>query len=196
MKNVEIERKWILKRGPVNHPTFRDLVYLTKSVYVSVYPYLRAQKRTLESSEDQPSECKITLKSGSGLVRGEFETEVSEEFYDAVAAEACRIAPNGSEIVKVVEHYYTEHLGRPHRLDVCYVDSFNGGSDLDGFIYAESEFDTREEAMTYAFPFDECDAVEVTGSQYWAMNNYWARTRYRGRTNTPITQNERGFSHE
>ena len=171
---MEIERKWIVKKLPNATP---DRMAIGYQSYLSVNPYIRVRKK-LKLMFGEPSgepSCFITVKGTGTLSRIEVEVPItSEQYYDIIAA-----AGVGDPIVKK-NHYYMTDLSDPEdegiRVDIVDEDKPYG------FMYAEKEFASVEEARAFEFPFPECEAVDVTDDPRWKMNNYWARTRSGGRT--------------
>lgn len=149
---MEIERKWLLKKIPTKYKEVKHS--WIEQFYVSIEPEVRLRKN-LNSNVPY----RITVKGNGTLSREEFESPISQEFYNKVKA-FIGMPP-------IQKDYYVFNCeGYP--LCVSTVD--NGA-----FIYAEIEFESEEQARNYILPID--DAIEVTDNPEYKMKNYWIRSR-------------------
>ena len=167
---MEIERKFLVKRLPNVKP---DRIGIGYQTYLSIDPYIRVRK-FLKLVGDEPagdSSCYITVKGTGSLSRIEVEIPItSEQYYDILAA--ANSVEAGRAITKKNHHYLTAGPAD----EGLRIDIVDEGKPY-GFMYAEKEFATEEEAAAYVFPFPECEPVDVTDDPQWKMNNYWKRTR-------------------
>lgn len=140
MPGVEIERKWLVAEAPpqaLAAPSERiEQGYLTIG---SDGGETRVRRRG--------DRCYLTTKSGSGMVRGEHETELSEAQFEALWP-----ATEGARLVKR-RHLLDADGGVRIEVDV-YEDA------LSGLVVAEVEFDDPADAARFAAP--DWFGLEVT----------------------------------
>lgn len=169
--NIEIERKWLLKRLPDVPPARISFGY---QFYLSVDPVIRAHRY---EHPDGSATHFITVKGGGTISRAEFEIPISEQDYNGIISEIT----HGQEPIRKEYHVYSldgycdmkilAKMDEQLRIDV--VDRGTPNE----FIYAEVEFKTVDDARAFEFPFPECEAVDVTDDPRWKMSSYWERTR-------------------
>lgn len=133
MPGVEIERKWLVIEPPpevLSAPSERiEQGYLTIG---SDGDETRVRRRG--------ARCYLTVKSGSGLVRGEYEIELSEAQYEALWP-----ATAGARLVK------RRHILRADDGHTIEVDIYEGA--LSGLTVAEVEFDDPWGATSFITPY-------------------------------------------
>lgn len=150
---MEIERKWEICGFPQELPLLESV--LMRQGYLVTEPVVRIR------SEERAGECRyiLCIKGQGTLVREEIETPISRETFERIA----RMLP----APLICKEYRAYRLPDGHRLEVSLVD----GQEPDGFFYAEVEFDTEEEAHTFAAPsFLGKELTELPGS---SMSAYW-----------------------
>lgn len=161
----EIERKWLVKGIPDNNFIYHGTVH---QAYLQIAPTeIRIRERYPWAS---PSEVnyKLSIKTNGTLVRDEFETDVSEEFYNELL-EHIGLKP----IEKDYYIFMNPHVLHPgeEKLTVEF-------SHVDGdWWYAEVEFPSVEMANSYIFPWADLVEKEVTDEYKYKMKNYWEWTR-------------------
>ena len=163
MKNMEIERQFLLKQLPDLQPVEHASVY---QGYISINPEIRIRSYEVLVGENKGKKnYKLTIKSDGDLSRKEIETFLDEEFFNK-AAEFI-----GLPLIHK-SYYIFEHDG--HMLECSVVDTGRPTT----FTYGEVEFATEEDAKAFTWPFE--GAIEVTYNPEWKMKNYWHRTRIYG----------------
>lgn len=164
---MEIERKFLLTSMPPIEPTVHITVH---QAYISTNPEVRVNHRHFLSGENKGLDCyKLTVKGNGDLAREEFETTISEEFFN--------------EVIKFIGKPpickdYRKYCCGGHILECSVVDP---GTENE-FMYGEVEFQSKEAAIAYEWPFD--GATDVTFDPSYKMKNYWERTRLNQYTNT------------
>lgn len=154
---MEIERKFLIKELPNIEPVKHTRIY---SGYISIEPEVRIRSSQVIAGEDEGHvDYLLTIKGNGDLVREEIETYVTKEFFEKV-----RDFINKPLIEKDFRKYYVDG----HVVECNIVD---GGH----FMYGEVEFNTKEEAKAFKWPFGE--AEDVTYNKFYKMKNYWSRTR-------------------
>lgn len=154
MKNVEIERKWMVRGWPNN----LELLYTEKmrQGYISTSPTVRIR--------DEDSKYILCFKSKGKLSRKEIEMEISKDKFDELEDLI------GLPLIDKVRKTYL--LSDGHHLEVNFVD--------EKFYYAEVEFSNEEEALAFN-PQDVnlADYLndEVTYQKGQSMAAYWIETR-------------------
>ena len=154
MKNVEIERKWMVRGWPNNF----ELLYVEKmrQGYISTSPTVRIR--------DEDSKYILCFKSKGKLSRKEIEMEISKDKFDELEDLI------GLPLIDKVRKTYL--LSDGHHLEVNFVD--------EKFYYAEVEFSNEEEALAFN-PQDVnlADYLndEVTYQKGQSMAAYWIETR-------------------
>lgn len=154
MKNVEIERKWMVRGWPNN----LELLYVEKmrQGYISTSPTVRIR--------DEDSKYILCFKSKGKLSRKEIEMEIPKDKFDELEDLI------GLPLIDKVRKTYL--LSDGHHLEVNFVD--------EKFYYAEVEFSNEEEALSFN-PSDVnlADYLddEVTYQNGQSMAAYWIETR-------------------
>ena len=168
--NIEIEKKWLLKRMPACVPLGTSEGFQS---YPSVDPAIRVGRKVCHDT----SEYYLTLKGKGSISRAEFELPISKEDYDNI----CHELLFGMKPIHKENHYYSldsfcdsNILADPD--EQLRIDVVDRGATSE-FIYAEVEFKSVDDARAFEFPFPECEAVDVTDNPKWKMSNYWERTR-------------------
>lgn len=132
MPGSEIERKWLVDEAPaeaLNAPSERiEQGYLTIG---SAGGETRVRRRG--------ERCYLTVKSGTGLERSEYEIELSEAQFEALWP-----ATDGARLVK------RRHIIRAYGHTIEF-DVYEGG--LSGLMVAEVEFDDPWGATAFVAPF-------------------------------------------
>ena len=166
----EVERKWLVNGKP-NLPILEEHVvhqaYLYADDNIEVRLVIRFDADTYNTMQPHINRRKLTIKMGNGLVRREAEIVLTEE----QCADLVRHV-QGKFITKLFTIY---DLGGGHTWEQSSVDP----NEECGFMYAEKEFGSKEEADAYVVP-TECREIiccEVTGEETYQMKNYWRRTR-------------------
>lgn len=154
MKNVEIERKWMVKGWPNN----LELLYTEKmrQGYISTSPTVRIR--------DEDSKYILCFKSKGKLSRKEIEMEIPKDKFDELEDLI------GLPLIDKVRKTYL--LSDGHHLEVNLVD--------EKFYYAEVEFSNEEEALSFnPQDVDLADYLndEVTYQKGQSMAAYWIETR-------------------
>jgi len=175
--NIEIERKWLLKRLPDIQPNRRSEGYQS---YLSVDPAIRVRMKIQASKDGDPlegfgdtTEYYLTVKGKGSISRAEFEFPISEKDYNGIIHE---VLFGMKPIHK--ENYYYDLNGYcdPSILadtdEQLRIDVVDRGTATE-FIYAEVEFKSVEDSRTFEFPFTDCGAVEVTGDPALQMASVW-----------------------
>ena len=158
MKNIEIERKWMVKGWPNN----LELLYVEKmrQGYISTSPTVRIR--------DEDSKYILCFKSKGKLSRKEIEMEIQKDKFDELEDLI------GLPLIDKVRKTYL--LSDGHHLEVNLVDK---GTSTE-FYYAEVEFSNEEEALAFN-PNDVglADYLddEVTYQKGQSMAAYWIETR-------------------
>lgn len=172
---MEIERKWLLNSLPKNL-TFWDQYTTIEQAYLTIEKFsdvitkeVRVRKKTTADGE---TDYKLAYKIGSGLVRGEIETPITEDFWKECT----------KNVIPIRKKYYTETCKCPHYKDDDLTQTFTVEfSEVDGgeFYYAEVEFNSVEEANHFQFPYPSLVIKEATNDDSVRMANYWIKTAYR-----------------
>lgn len=155
---MEIERKWILSSLPSN--IFPDGSYIIHQFYLSLNPEVRLRSCKALVDEIVKHPYRLAIKSEGTLERQEIQCDVYEDFFYE-ALDFIGLKP----IKKEYFIFYTKGF----KVEVSNVEN--------SFIYAEVEFKSKEEAMSYNFPWPGLVVKEVTDDPSWKMKNYWKRTR-------------------
>ena len=132
---MEIERQFLVDIIPALPDTFDSIL----QGYVSLFPEIRI--RSVRPSEG-PEKFYLTVKRGEGLVRDEWETEISSREF--------------SHLVECLEKSTWFIEKRRYRLPLSdgHVAEYHRHSGhLKGFDYVEVEFDSKEEAEAFEPPY-------------------------------------------
>lgn len=172
---MEIERKWLLNSLPKNL-TFWDQYTTIEQAYLTIEKFsdvitkeVRVRKKT---TADGKTDYKLAYKIGSGLVREEIETPITEDFWKECI----------KHVIPIRKKYYIETCKCPHYKDDDLIQTFTVEfSEVDGgeFYYAEVEFDSIEDANYFNFPYSSLVIREATDDDSVRMANYWIKTAYR-----------------
>lgn len=172
---MEIERKWLLNSLPKNL-TFWDQYTTIEQAYLTIEKFsdvitkeVRVRKKTTADGE---TDYKLAYKIGSGLVREEIETPITEDFWKECT----------KHVIPIRKKYYIETCKCPHYKDDDLIQTFTVEfSEVDGgeFYYAEVEFDSIEDANYFNFPYPSLVIREATDDDSVRMANYWIKTAYR-----------------
>jgi CYTH domain-containing protein len=127
---VEIERKFLVASIPPNLEIFKK-----KPIRQGYLPSFRLR--------EIGDEYKITVKRGSGVVREEFEFDITKEEFDKLWPLA-----DGGKLEKV--RYYVPSLPSAKPLYVCELDRYGGN--LEGLYTVEVEFSSVEAAEAFLPP--------------------------------------------
>ena len=159
---VEIERKWDVGGFPEGLPVLFE--HRMRQGYISTKPVVRIRE---EAGSDGKTEYILCVKSSGKLKRTEIEIRVTQNEFAELEAVI------GAPLIEKLRRTYA--LPDGHRLEVSYVDA-----DMPtAFYYAEIEFETEEEALSYVPPAEMAAffSQEVTGQKGSSMASYWRRTR-------------------
>ena len=132
---MEIERQFLVDIIPALPDTFDSIL----QGYVSLFPEIRI--RSVRPSEG-PEKFYLTVKRGEGLMRDEWETEISSREF--------------SHLVECLEKGTWFIEKRRYRLPLSdgHVAEYHRHSGhLKGFDYVEVEFDSEEEAKAFEPPY-------------------------------------------
>lgn len=172
---MEIERKWLLNSLPKNL-TFWDHYATIEQVYLTIEKFsdvitkeVRVRRKTTADGE---TDYKLAYKIGSGLVREEIETPITEDFWKECV----------KNVIPIRKKYYTEDCKCSHYKDDDLTQTFTiEYSEVDGgeFYYAEVEFNSVEDANHFNFPYPSLVIREATDDDSVRMANYWIKTAYR-----------------
>ena len=127
---MEIERQFLVKTLPTLPPEHESL----RQGYVALLPGIRIR---------QLGETRFTrtVKRGAGLVRDEWETELSRQEFDSLAMRLC------SDTVMIEKRRYRDPLVGGYTAELHVHDGH-----LAGFGYVEVEFPTEQESKSFAPP--------------------------------------------
>ena len=130
----EIERKWIVDKEKLPYDLSKCEPLVMEQSYICFSPTVR-----LRNTNDKSFVLCIKSRPQPGsLARDEFELELSRQQYENLLTKK-----EGNTIRKT--RYCVEENGHTIEIDI-----FSG--DLDGLAYAEIEFASEEEAMSYPNP--------------------------------------------
>lgn len=154
---MEIERKQLLKTLPMELPQEK---YWIEQFYVSLTPEVRLRRCTPNGPYDNKVPFRMTIKGDGTLTREEFETPVSEEFYEGVF--------NLLNVEPIQKHFVT-YMVNNRKIEVSVI-----LNNL-GFIYAEVEFESVSDAIAYKFPWPDLVEREITDEPEYKMKNFWKK---------------------
>lgn len=153
---MEIERKFQLKGFPDLETRSECII---KQYFLSVKPYVRIRSK----QTDKKINYKLCIKSEGDLSRTEIEFKLTEDEFSQLKA-MCKEPP-------IIKLHKTYKLPDGNILECNSVDE-----DLDsGFMYAEIEFDSEQEAKEFIPP--SFLGKEMTYDKDQKMNVYWDKTR-------------------
>ena len=152
---MEIERKFLIDRFPCELPLLEEAVVYQG--YISVNPIVRIRSMKSENQEKY-----ILCFKGSGTpARQETEIEISKEVFDQLK--------NLLQAPMIRKDYKVYGLPDGMKLECSLVDK----GEPTEFMFAEIEFDTIEQALSYRPPaFLE---REVTQDRSYGMAAYWVK---------------------
>lgn len=157
---MEIERKFLLEKFPPI-PTYEE--YEITQGYISIDPEVRIRKKVVLTGQSKGYiDCKLAVKSDGLLEREEIETTISEEVFEQLKNFI------GKPMIQKIYRRY--QLGN-NVLECSAVDMGMPSA----FLYAEVEFESKQDAQAFQWPFQ--DGVEVTYDKDFKMKRYWERTR-------------------
>lgn len=141
---MEIERKFVLDTVPSEAGS---------GPWVGIRQgYLAVGEGAAVRIRDNGGEFTLTAKSGWGMVRGEYEIDLSAEQFEALWP--------GTAGRRIEKRRMTTHLGSTRLV----IDVFEGG--LSGLVLAEAEFATLEQAFAFVPP--EWLGAEVTDDEAYS----------------------------
>lgn len=152
---MEIERKFLLRQRP-DLPVLKEMdIY---QGYLSFQPEVRIRsRRVLSGPEEGRMDYFLTIKGQGDLAREEVETQVPEDFFRRAAA----LLP-----FPMIHKHYTCYEHEGYLLECSLVDEGEPTS----FLYGEVEFDDRETALAYQWPFP--GAQDITYDKEYKMSRY------------------------
>ena len=127
---MEIERQFLVKTLPDLPPEYESL----RQGYVALLPEIRIR-------QIGESRFTLTVKRGAGLIREEWETEISRKEFDSLAT---HLYP---ETVMIEKRRYYISLTDGYTAELHVHDG-----NLSGFSYVEVEFPTEQAANSFEPP--------------------------------------------
>ena len=149
---MEIERKFLLERFPEHLPLLESAQ--VEQGYLSLKPEVRIRSKTW--GENQA--FWLCIKGEGTLVREEVELPLKEEEFLRLK----QLLPR-----PMLHKDYRVYQWEGHRLECSWVDR----EKEHGFLYAEVEFPTVEEAKAFNLP--DFLGREVTQEGSYRMKSYW-----------------------
>lgn len=135
MKNVEIERKFLVRKKDLSFALSKYKHYEISQGFIYIKPAIRIRKigdkYTLTIKTKPPRE----IKAKNDLARTEYEIEIPKKCYNYLL-KFCK-----GRVIKKTRYYI------PYRQYVIELDIFKG--DLNGLIYAEIEFESVKKAEKF-----------------------------------------------
>lgn len=159
---TEIERKFLIESFP-NNLTIKQ-AFDVYQAYLSTDPEVRIRRNSVNGKDIA---YYLAIKTSGGMVRREVKMVLTPEQFFALADTVQH--PFIKKEFKIYE------LPNGLELECNLVDE---GTST-GFMYAEVEFPSVEEAESFTPCFDY--VAEVTHCTDYKMKNYWKRTRLGGR---------------
>ena len=135
----EIEKKWLIRTSDIPYDLNTVEKYLIEQTYISFSPEIRI--RRINDREFHTLAVKANM-SADGLVRDEFEIDISEDEYLRLFMKK---ETDAFTIHKTRYQFFDEAIG-----EIIAIDIF--GNELAGLAYLEIEFANREEAGKFAEP--------------------------------------------
>ncbi len=160
---MEIERKWMVQGWPAGLPMLYE--HAMEQGYLTVRPTVRIRMEAQTGGETRYVLC---LKSGSGIVRREVETDLPKEKYDEIAKMI------GYPLIPKIRRTY--QLPDGLALEVNHVDE----GEPTEFWYAEIEYPTEEAARAWqaaSLGLADYLADDVSELPGQSMGEYWEQTR-------------------
>lgn len=127
---MEIERQFLVKTLPDLPPEYESL----QQGYVALLPEIRIR-------QIGESRFTLTIKRGTGLVREEWETEISRQEFDSLAMRLC------PDTMMIEKRRYRIPL-----VDGNIAELHVHAGHLSGFSYVEVEFPTEQSANSFEPP--------------------------------------------
>lgn len=127
---MEIERQFLVKTLPDLPPEYESL----RQGYVALLPEIRIR-------QIGESRFTLTIKRGTGLVREEWETEISRQEFDSLAMRLC------PDTMMIEKRRYRIPLADGNTAEL----HVHAGH-LSGFSYVEVEFPTEQSANSFEPP--------------------------------------------
>lgn len=155
---MEIERKWILKSVPDNLVIYGKFVTEAVWFYSGEYEIKIRSMFPIDAIQSglQVDTYTMVIKGPGNLSREEVSLTLSKADFNTLL----RIV-NKEPIRKTV---MLCKLG-DRELMIC---------DVDGqFVYAEIEFNSEEEALSYRFPYEDYVVLDATYLDEYKMKNIW-----------------------
>lgn len=162
---MEIENKYLIDRIP-NGTVFRKTV--SRIAYLPVPEQIRIADVSAYDPDGTFLERYFLLcrKAGTGQIREEDETYVSEDAFRILAASVRKPFLEKTRLCIQSEHPGT---GKPVVLEANRVDMADGTS----FRYGEVEFPSARDSVGFRWP--DGSAVDVTEDPYWKMHAVYLR---------------------
>ncbi|MCI8443522.1 MAG: hypothetical protein HFG27_13520 [Provencibacterium sp.] len=160
---MEIERKFLIDRYPDLPEQERILM---RQGYLATGPAVRVRSEQRQDKEGNPLEEAryiLCIKGKGKLVREEIELPLEPEIFHRLCALL--------EAPLIEKRLRTYRLPDGHLLECSLVDPGLPCS----FFYAEVEFDSREEALSFSPP--GFLGKELTQLPHSSMSDYWLRRR-------------------
>lgn len=174
VNDTEIERKWILPGLPKSQTLSVQKHHFVKQAYFAVTPDIECRLTSRITADSFYSLLpnvltrKMTIKVGSGLIRPEYELNLTEEQF-LKAQHWVQHPAIDKEVWCFNQPYKYDALDH---IVVCHVDP----GKPTGFWYCEVEFSSEAESKQYELP-PIFEGREVTGDPKYSMKNYWLETR-------------------
>jgi len=157
LKNVEIERKFLIDAFPEHLPLLEQATVWQG--YISSMPVVRIRKKETAVGVGY----RLCFKGKGTLARTEVEMDLSAETFEALSTLL--------EVPLIRKDYRVYQLSDGKRLECSLVD---GGSPT-AFYYAEVEFSSVEEACAFVPP--AFLGEEKTEDPTFTMSRYWERKK-------------------
>ncbi len=153
MKNLEIERKFLLDAFPTHLPLLEEATVWQG--YIASAPVVRIRKK----QTDEKDSYRLCFKGEGTLVRKEIELDIDADTFDALST----LLPTTC----VRKDFKVFALPDGHRLECSLVDA----GEPQSFYYAEVEFVSVEEANAFIPP--AFLGEEKTEDENFTMRAYW-----------------------
>lgn len=161
MKNVEIERKFLMDAFPEGLPLLEEATVWQG--YISADPVVRIRKKQTATEVGY----RLCFKGKGTLTRLEVEMDLTSEKYETLTTLL--------ETSPIRKDYRVYQLPDGKRLECSLVDKGTPTA----FYYAEVEFSSVEEANAFVPP--ACLGEEKTEDPTFTMSRYWERKVSQGR---------------
>ncbi|MCL1816207.1 MAG: hypothetical protein FWG43_01215 [Clostridiales bacterium] len=137
--SLEIEKKWLIRASDIPYDLSTTNMYEIEQTYISFSPEIRL--RRINDGRFHTLTVKTNM-SADGLVREEFEIDISEIDYLNLLSKK---EPNTITIHKTRYQFFDEELG-----EILAIDIFS--NELSGLAYMEIEFVNTDEANSFVDP--------------------------------------------